>query len=439
MKLSKVRAKIKFTEIGLLLAYKILLDVIYVVFVAPFFGYSGFFLQVNGEKLLESYLFLILLFLFLPRGERKPSSVGVKYLFILAIVPMLSLYALNDASRFFLYLVVTGFLLTLLTIQMLPTIPIKRIKNSDTVLFLGIGGMSFLVYALMIRLNGIPTLRALNLSAVYEVRATVNYGPSIMGYLVPWQAKVINPFLIAVTWYKRKYLGLLAVLGLQLILFLMTGAKLYLFSPLLLILLLYSIQKRCVFRLGMASVIAVILLSFIFYSVGGGIMVPSLLIRRMFFAPAITNFFYYDFFSQNELMHLSESKLGVLFARNPLESYDMGSANVIGMLYGGGPQEHMNTGYIGDAYMNFGAPGVIIFSFVFGVVLLILDSIARNRNPVVVTALMVWSISNMINSALFTTMLTHGLLPMMLVTWMYASRRESKNGIYASVQILQQE
>ncbi|MFC1715910.1 hypothetical protein ACFL6S_19730 [Candidatus Poribacteria bacterium] len=416
------KAKMRLIELGLLLAYRALLDVVYVLFVNPWYEYAGFILRPNSLKLVESYFFLVLLLFLLPSGERKPSSAGMKYLFILTIAPLLSLYALKDEPRVFMYLALSGFCLTLSVVRLLPGIRIKKIEKSTPVLFICLGVFSFVVYAAFIGINGLPTLRALRLSLVYEVRGTVNYGHRIMGYVVPWQAKVVNPFLIILTYHKRKYLSLLMVLGLQLLLFLMTGAKSYLFSPLLCLFLVYAIERQRMFRLSLMGATAAILLSFVAYMASGPMIIPSMFIRRVFFVPAAISFEYYDFFSENELMHLSESRLGKPFFENPYESYNMSSANMMGMIYGGNPQTHKNTGYISSAYMNFGALGVWLFSLMLAIILSISDSVAKNTNKVVATAAIVLSVRTLVDGGLFTTMLTHGFLATIFVVWLYKDR-----------------
>ncbi|MHA1401789.1 MAG: O-antigen polymerase, partial [Candidatus Heimdallarchaeaceae archaeon] len=365
--------KIKLSEIGLLLGFKIILEIAYILFVNPYYRYAGFPLQLNGLKLLESYLFLLFLFFFLPPGEHKISSVGTKLLFLLMIVPTLSLYALKNESRVFLYLFVAGFWLTLLTVQILPGIRVKRVKNLNSILFFSIGIFSILVYATLMKLNGIPTLRALDFASVYEIRAVVKHGPKVMGYLIPWQAQVINCFLIGLSWYKRKYFCLLAMLSLQFLLFLITAHKSFLFSPLLIIFLIYAIQKKRLLRLSLIALIIVVLFSLLFYKISGRLRIPSMFIRRVFFVPALNYFNYYDFFSKNQLMYLSDSHLGSLFSKNP---YNMPIPNMIGMLYHDHPTTWVNTGYLANAYMNFGFLGILLFSLILGVIFLMMDSIA---------------------------------------------------------------
>jgi len=424
MRVSKARLR----EFGLLLVFKALLDVVYVLFVHPYYGYSGFSMQLDGLKLLESYLLLISLFFFLPRGEGRISAVGIKLLFIMMVAPTLSLYAMKSESRTFMYLFMGGFWLTLLTIRVLPKVRIARIKDSSSALLIGLCGVSLLVYGVLLRIRGVPTLHALDLSSVYEVR-TAFYAqglPGIMGYLISWQANVINSFLIGLAWYQRRYFGVATVLALQLLLFLFTGMKSFLFAPALVLFLVYAVQKKHFFKLTLKSFIIGISFSFVFHALGGSIMVPSLFIRRLLFVPAQNYFYYYDFFSSHQFMYLSQSILNPFFA-NP---YGMRITNMIGSLYYGQPAMSVNTGYLADAYMNFGAAGILIFSLILGVFFVFLDSLTKKTNMAISVAAIAIPLLSLVNSALSTTLLTHGFLLSALLVWLYTrSTKEKANAL----------
>lgn len=412
-------------ELGAILAFKCVLELVYVFFVNPMFAYTGFTIQPSIVKFLESYLLALVLFFCLPKGERKLSAVATKILYIFMVIPTLSLYFLNDESRRFLYLFMTGFWLTLLTVRILPRFRVRRLRNSNYVMFIVLSVISVVVCALLIYFNGLPTLRALNFSSVYDIRRSVDYGPSVMRYLVNWQANVINCFLIGVAWYRRRYGLLLISLGLQFVLFLTTGHKSYLFIPFFVFLVLYAIQKQSLMKILLLGLIAVIFLSFMIYIFGWSVTPASFLIRRVFFVPSKIYFYYYDFFSQNDLVLLSQSRLG-FFLDSP---YDISTANMMGMLYAGKAETHMNAGYLADAYMNFGALGVLFFSVLVGVIFSLLDSVTAKIDIVISASALVVPIRNLYGGALLTTLITHGLLFGVLLTWLYARKMYPKKGV----------
>ncbi len=407
-------------EIGFLLLFKILLEVVYVLFVNPHYDYLGAILEPNEIKFLESYIFLIFLYIFLPSGERRVSAIGTKLLFVILIIPTLSWYALADQPRAYLYASVMGFWITLLTIQIFPKIRIKKIKEITPLLFVSIGIVSFIVYAILIKINGLPTLKALDFRKVYEIRSVVKWGPAVMGYLVPWQARVINPFLLSIAWYKRRYGALLGIIGLQLFLYLITAHKSFLFAPLLVGFVIYAIHRQKLLKLTLLGLIAGISGSFAVCAIGWNIMLAALLIERALFLPARISFYYYDFFSKHQLMYLAESHFNP-FISSP---YDMPIPNLIGEIYFNSPACWANTCYLADAYMNFGFLGIFLFSAILGIVFIILDSIAAKTDITIAVGATIVPILSLTNGALFTVLGTSGLLLGMIMVWLY-SQRES--------------
>lgn len=403
-----------------------MLEVSYKLIINPIYGYSGFILDLNFLKLFESYIFLIPIFLFLPRGQEKISTIGLKLLFLLIIVPTLSIYALTNAPRPYLYFFLISFCVTILTVKIFPTIKVRKMRNSNMALFFILGMISFFVYIVLIKYNGLPTIKALLLSTVYEIRREVSWGPSIMGYLVPWQANIVNCFLIGFTWYKRRYFAFLLVLGLQLLLFLICAHKSFLLNPFLVIFLIYAVQKKRLMTISFTFLIIFILFSAALHKLQFTDIPTSMFLRRAIFMPAKISFDYYDFFSRNEKTHLSQSKVGLGLFENPYEDYDMSTANMMGMVYLNNPECNMNTGYMGDAYMNFGVGGMLIFSSILGLIFVLADSFTKNINLFISTAILSRPILGFANGAFFTVMLTGGFLFALLVIWLFRDRANTK-------------
>jgi len=420
--------KLRFNEFLLLITFKVLLEVSYVHFVSPLYEYTGFSLDLNMVKLFESYISLTVLFFCLPQGEKKISTVGFQLLFLLMIVPSLSLYALINGPRIYLYFFIASFCLTMSTVKIFPIVKMKKIKNANFILFFLLGIISIFVYIVLLKLNGVPNLRAIALSTVYEIRSEVNYGSEIMGYLLKWQANVINCFLIGLAWYKRKYFVMLLVLGLQVVLFLICAHKSFLFSPFLVLFLLYAIERKQLMLFSLASLVIVILFCFALYELKVTNFPASMFIRRVLFVPARISFSYYDFFSKNEYLYLSHSKMGFGLMEDPYEDYDMSVAHMMGMIYSDNPEKSMNTGYLGEAYMNFGFGGMLIFSLMLGLVFVVADSISKKTSITIAIAAIAMPIVSLVNGAFLSRMLTGGFLLSLFVLWLYQERTKASLG-----------
>lgn len=418
MKINKVRL----IEFILLVIFKALLEIAYIYFVYPLYAYRGFTFNLNVIKLIESYLFITFLFFILPSGDNKISKIAIKILFLIMIVPVLSFYALANRERLFVYFFIIGFCLTIMIIKNSPTIKIKKIKSLNLIMFSCLGIISILVYVILIKLNGIPDLKAIYFSTIYEIRRELSLGPKIMGYLFKWQGNVINCFLIGLAWYKRKYFYLILPLGLQFLLYLICAHKKFLFSLFLILFLIYATKKQRLMRLTLISLIMVVLLSLAFFLTNISRKPASMFIRRTLYVPALVSYNYYDFFSKNPKMYLSESKMGFGLVENPYKDYNMNITNIMGLTYLNNPNTHMNTGYMGNSYMNLGLVGMLTFSLIFGLILKIADSISKKTNISIAIAAMAVPLVSLTNGALFSVMLTGGFLFSLILVWLYTEK-----------------
>ncbi len=415
----------KYNEILLLagfLIYRIALDISYVTFVHPLFKYVRFTLNFSLFKYILSMIVLVGLFLILPKDRQKPSSLVQQVHFILLFIPMLSLYPMMNLSTGFFLLVSGAFALECLLLRKLPLLKIVRLRQSGVILYGGLALVTVFVYVSMIRANGMPSLAALNLNAVYDIREKLSY-PFLMGYLVPWQSKVINPFFIASA-FKNKNLPMLgAAVALQLLLYLIIAEKAILFIPAVIVFVMWAVKRFNFLAIaGFLAPAGVIAIS-VFTDLTGKIEVASILIRRLLFLPAQLKFIWYDFFSENPLLYYSQGIIGKIFGiRNP---YPLDAANMIGLTAFNAPDMHSNAGYVADAYGNGGAIGVIVIALIFVFVLLIVDSLSVALSPEFVIGLIIYHVISLNDGSLITAMISGGLLPLLLILWLYSAKPEA--------------
>jgi len=77
-----------------------------------------------------------------------------------------------------------------------------------------------------------------------------------------------------------------------------------------------------------------------------------------------------------------------------------------------------NVGYLGDAFANFGFMGMFLFSMILGVFLRIVDSISRHLPANLIAAIIAVPAMALANSALFTSLLTHGFILSLIMIWL---------------------
>ncbi len=411
------------TTFSFLLIYKFLLDLSYVIFVNPNYEYMGFILDFSTEKYFISFLCFIITFISLPKDESRPSTVFSYVLFIVSIMPMYTIYAfMNQATKFMVFTTI-AFMVQCLILVLMPRFHIVRIRNSKYFLYCLLGGITAFVYLSMIRANGIPSLNRLNFLSVYEWRRNVKY-PFLMNYLVVWQAKIINPFLITTSFLSKRKFAFVVSVFLELLLYLIAGHKTYLFISVAIVLVTMFIDK---FHFGkisskMASLGVAFLL--IWHLITKDIVLASSFIRRFLMVPAQIRFFYYDFFSKEGFTYFATNTIGSLFGVT--NEYTVPVPVLISDIYYNAPNGYANTGYIGDAYMNLGFLGMLIFCVVLGLIFKLIDSLSIKIGKELVVGLSIFSVLTLNDGALLTNLLNGGMLFLLLILYLYSGFSNKK-------------
>ncbi|WP_017726174.1 O-antigen polymerase [Halalkalibacterium ligniniphilum] len=400
------------------LLLKIVLEYGYYTFVHPLFGYSGFYLEVSLIKMLESYIVVIFLsFLFSTLDDvNKPSKIVCYILFINLFLPISSLYWLQNQSRVFFLVIFFSCLLLYFMTKKLKPIQVATLKEGSNVAFFVVIGITISVYGYLIVTGGLQRIN-LNLLNVYETRDY--YSESnvpLMGYLLPWQAHVINLFFLIYGLIKSSKKIIVFTLFLQVFLFSMTNFKSFLFAPLVVVGLYFILKnelKNKLLLLMTFSLSVLMILLILMYEISENIVLLSIFLRRLFFVPASLQYTYYDFFENMEKYKLSNSIFSSFF-ENP---YNIGPVGLIAReVYG--REFAPNVGIFGDGYLNFGLIGIILFVMILGGVLLIFDSVARKSPTILSMSIIIIPSMSLVNSAMFTSFATHGILFAIFITWL---------------------
>jgi hypothetical protein len=270
------------------------------------------------------------------------------------------------------------------------------------------------VFGSLLERGGLANL-SFDLTAVYEVRAEfVEHLAPFMGYLVPWQGYVINPALMLIGLRRRSLLIAALGLGLQALLFGMTGYRAFILIPLLLIGCYLLGQRRQLLSLAIGGVLAVIGLALGLYVWLDEPLIPSLLIDRVIVIPAEIHYWYYDFFGVRgqPVLQLSQS----VFSSLTPAHYNAPIPEIIGWQYMGSAAS-ANVGLFGDAFANFGFAGCGIFALLFALLLKTVDAAAGATDPRIAAALLGMPAFQLVNSGLLTTLMTHGMAAALLVLW----------------------
>lgn len=400
----------KYLIILLMLVYKLLLEILYIYFINPRYEYMGFILDINYSKLFFSWFIIILLCIYMPKLKNTPSNLIIFLIILLMIIPISGVYWLQNHSSYFFLACVISIMFTIFLLKIFPIIKFKKVFNSEKNIYVFSIMFSLIVFLVIFLFNGTPSLVALNFSSVYEVRSNFNYGYSFMTYLLTWQAWVLNPYLLIFFLKKRKYLFVILPILFQILIYLYTGHKAYLFLIIILPILTYFVKYR--------NLMIYILFGFIFGSLVSWfctvvILNPwpmALFVHRLLYLPAQISYQYFEYFSNNGFVFLSHSIFESLFSNSVYEKHPI---LIIGEQYYN--SNWPNTGYLADAFMNFGYIGMLVFSIIFSVILKIFDSFALNIGKESITAVSILFVFYFISGGLLTSLLNGGVIFFLLI------------------------
>jgi len=266
-----------------------------------------------------------------------------------------------------------------------------------------------------------------NLLKVYDFRRIVAemVFSGKMSYLVGWFGKVINPLVIAFSLWKKDIFMSVITIGAQVLFFAVTAHKSMLFYPILIV-FVYIFGRKKYFGqmvpLGLAGVTAV---SSIIYLITNNIIFISLFVRRTLFVVADLHYKYFDTFHELGYIYFSDRTWFPKIIEYP---FDLPIPQVISYIYQGHTETWANTGFLATGYVNFGFAGMLIYSFIVGVILRFTDYIAKWYLPSwLCIAIMITPIFALTNADLPTALVTHGILPAMIMLWLISGGSERQN------------
>jgi hypothetical protein len=388
---------------------------IYVNWVSPLNAYRGL-IAADVDKLTLVTLIVIAVVPsgLLPFRLERPSEIPLWFLYLFGYVPAATIpvHLLGpDAGVVFPLTILLGVaFVVLLLMQQIPRGTFHWAGLSATtferlVVALGLGSIGYIIAMFGIP-AGLPSL-----DTVYDTRTSYGLATNNIagaGYVVPWAGNVIFPFLMAIGLARRRYaLVVLGVTG-DLVIYGTTGFKNILFSLALLPVLYLFIRfaLRAFGPLLMWSSVAVMTSSVLATGVSDWPL--SLFVTRLLATPGEMTAYYYEFFTTHPTYALSRSFLRFLGGA----PYDLDAPYLIGRTYLHNATTHANANVWADAIANYGLIGIVPFTIILGAVLWLLDTVAWDRDIVVIGPMLGLVGQTISDSALFTSLLTQGIVLM---------------------------
>lgn len=395
-----------------LILYKFLLDYIYIVIIKEHFMYANYqYYPDLGRYLLGFCTYLICIFI-LPKRHTISNCINL-IIFLMSFSTFITLFSFGTYPFKFLLYSLMGFCIQSCILRInFKKFRIKKINYQNKVLRKLIIALLIGAFIYITFLYGLPEIKYFNFYKTSEVRKAFNSTNASTLLLLPLLGRIIIPISLAVSIKEKKIIGTFFLLLFQIWLFLITGFKTYFFLSLVVIFFsILKIKDNISFTLGGLNL--AIIGSYIAFVISKEIMIPALIFDRVLFFPALIKYAYFDFFSQNPLLHYSQSTIGhILEITSP---YDTHFVYMIGDLYFNKPQMYANTGYMADAYANAGVVGIIITCIIFALIFVYVDIISTQESNSYFLALLVPIAISFNDGALMTIFFSGGLSTILLV------------------------
>ena len=396
--------------------YVALLHAIYVGHISPAFAYLGYVLTPAPVGMLVlAFVAAWLPSLWLPVRLLQPSTLVYWLLYVLAYVPSTFMPGLTldrePVDLLMLLATLVGSFALLGLILRVPRVPFSRPRLDARVYWAAVFVLTGTLLAVVVMAFGFPQSIP-SLADVYDVRADYREADAgrLQRFAVSWLGNVLLPIFIAVGLLRRAPAWIVVGVAGQLFLYAATGFKSILFSSALVLCIFVALSLRG--RLfGLAVAFGAMVLAVGTWAIDQMLLQPLLsswFVRRLILTPGILTGWYFDYFHGAPKAQLAHSVLSP-FLDYP---YPATPPILIGDAYFGQAATYANANLWADAFANFGFVGMISFTLLLGAFLWTYDGLASGDDfprRAFATILLGGPAISLANSALLTSMLTHGV------------------------------
>ena len=415
MKIKRIKIKTRVNVFDLLnilltLVLFFYLEYLYKNFVYRYYDYTGYTYHFDGLKYLIGKILLLAGFYLVWKVPKDDLVFPVLFFVLLFyFVPNIIMYEFAGGA----FVIVTGILLFIAFIRFFSAVSLRmpRSSISDTARFYLLLILAlvmlfpfFLAYGFSIN------WKVFLLQDIYAVRLAARVKSTMLtGYLYSSLSKIVFPVMMIYGLLKKDYILLIVSIAGILYLFAVMAAKIVLFGMLVALFFYYGKNYRVkifYFLLLLCGIFIAGRIATVFF---GNLVPESIFVRREFFLPAYLNQVYYDYFSIHPHVYWSNSVLSPFV--HPVYSLD--PAFLIGREYFGDVNTRANNGIISDGYMNMGLAGVILNTLIAALIISVINAARVNSKYLGIFFIM---IITFISSPLFTGLLTHGILLLLLLS-----------------------
>jgi hypothetical protein len=416
--------------------FRISLDIGY-VWSSKFYGYVG--IVVNPQHWLEyglSYILVFALSLFVTTNKPfRPSQFVYLILFIFAFIPATCVFANNKEFLWSAMLKMTAcmaFIGVITRTNILPTVTLKPLRNSNIYLALYIVFFTCITLILIVKTYGVSMdIPSLSGQEIYALREDFGEKTSRgIEYFLGWQANVVCVVILAFGLLRKKPLLIIIALLIQLFLFTTAGMKSHIFTPPLFVIVYFGLRK---FYKNLA-VYLMIFFSFCMILIPVQIekyynlppIISTFTVRRTFIVPSQLYFYYYNFFLVRPYDYFASHFPLKLFIKSNY-AYDI--PKEVAWQYYGEKREHANASMFADGFSDAGFIGMLIDTMLLCLWLGLLDCIAKNKEKELVVAAILLPALALNATGLIAAIITNGFMISFPIIYLLPRVVENQNRV----------
>jgi hypothetical protein len=388
-----------------------LLEYSYISYVSDVYAKYNFKFDFNIFRYIISKIIFIIP-LFLIERSNKFDRFILSIFTLLMIIPNLIIFEFIPDTPIIINLSLIFFVTFYYSLSFVKIpLNLKILVLSSNYKVLLIASLAILMFVPFIFVYGFDLhFNAFNYDEIYKIRETSSLkGNLFTAYFFPWLVKVIVPVGMIISLKYRKWYLLVGLLLIQLYMFLLFAHKSVFISFFVLFFYFFKNEEKQL-KYFISSILCLLFISVFISYITDNIIVESMFSRRLFFVPALLNNCYFDFFADNHT-YLSHS----VFKNFIDYSLPLSPDHMIGKEYFGQPKMASNNGFISDGFMNFGLIGVILNSIALAFVLKVIKFLKISYIYYGVILILIFAF---ISSYFLTTLLTHGVLLFIFVSFL---------------------
>lgn len=417
-------SKNKYGNFLLACLYSLVYDYMYKNFVYGLFYYIG---RLDYEPMSIERTIIWLLLSSIPfaeyKGINKISSFFSLFLYLFVYIPfihsMMVLYS-DDNLQIYSYCLVM-FIFAILYFKVgNDWTPIKNIMVKPQIPFKAIEYITILLTIVFVAIahNHMHFVNIFtDMSRLYDLRSENSESESLagIGYLQGWLFGAFYPFVLVLYLEKKKWVKVLLTLAGYILLFMVDMQKMTFLMPFVLI-ILYQIvrlnEQKVSYYIHSYIMLTIICFSCLVYVKQDNELIFTiaaiLLLRTVCVAGWLTQL-YVHFFTENPYTYYSHINIINYVTQNYPYSVPLGKA----VAYG---SQNANANFfLTDGVAAGGLVGICFIGIFFFTLLIFINSISARYKKTDLFVLFMPTISFFLNTSIFTTMLSNGLLPLALI------------------------